>query len=166
MGCIMRFKEVINMRYIANQNKKESKSHTTVVLKILLCVAFIIILSQIQQIDRLKLQVTAYRESVSELKKANATEYTSTSYDYQTAKETTLSDGNYVVGTDIPAGTYNVRAISGYGLLKGDFQSGFVSTAIGISDLYPDRKEYKNLKLTNEDEFTIKSGVTLKFTPK
>lgn len=79
---------------------------------------------------------------------------------------TTLSDGSYIVGVDIEPGTYNLTAISGYGLLTGDFASGYLSESIGIDENRPNSKSYSGLKLTTGDEFTIKSNVTIRFTPK
>lgn len=78
----------------------------------------------------------------------------------------TLSNGTYKVGTDIASGTYDLEGISGFGLLTGDFESGFLSETIGISDLFPNNKTYKGLRLTDGDEFTIKSGVTIEFVPR
>ena len=78
---------------------------------------------------------------------------------------TTLSDGTYVVGRDIAPGTYNLEGIEGFGLITGDFQSGFISKPIGIWDKQPNATTYKNLTLTNGDEFTIESNVTIEFTP-
>ena len=77
-----------------------------------------------------------------------------------------LSDGQYKVGKDISAGTYDLRGIEGYGKLKGKFfSSGNTSIVIGISDLYPSSETYQNLELTDGDEFEIMSGVTIEFTP-
>lgn len=77
-----------------------------------------------------------------------------------------LSDGAYSVPEDIAAGTYNISAKSRYGLLTGDFASGYVSTTIGYSSHHGQNRTYSNLKLSNGDTFTIESGCTMIFTPK
>lgn len=77
----------------------------------------------------------------------------------------TLTNGTYEVGfgKDIAPGIYDIIAVSGYGKLKGDFASGFLSMGIGISDKYTDHAAYYNLELTTGDSFTISNGVTLRF---
>lgn len=89
-----------------------------------------------------------------------------TSTQSQSKSSYSLSNVTYVVGTDIPSGTYNLKAISGYGLLTGDFASGYLSREIGIDSSRPDDLTYSNLNLTYGDEFTIKAGVTIEFKSK
>ena len=102
-----------------------------------------------------------------ELETENTIEYTIDDTLDNTQLETiTLSDGSYTVGIDIEPGTYNLIAISGYGLLTGDFASGYLSESIGIDENRPNSKAYSGLRLTIGDEFTIKSNVTIRFTPK
>lgn len=89
-----------------------------------------------------------------------------TSTQSQSKSSYSLSNGTYKVGKDIAAGTYNFKATSGYGLISGDFASGFLSMTIGISDDFPDNRTYNNLVLTQGDEFKIINGVTIEFTSK
>ena len=94
----------------------------------------------------------------------NSTDTSSTSSDTSISKQTvTLSKGSYTVGVDIQPGIYDLLADSGFGLITGNLSSGFISEAIGISDMYPNSKTYNGLELTNGDKFTIKSSVTIKF---
>ena len=90
----------------------------------------------------------------------------STEETYIRLKTVELSDGSYSVPEDIAAGTYNVSAKEGYGLLTGDFASGYISTTIGYSSHHGQTRTYSNLKLSNGDKFTIESGCTMVFEPK
>lgn len=73
-----------------------------------------------------------------------------------------LSNGSYVAGIDIPAGTYDLEAVSGYGI----FSSNCVTMSIGIWDESPGDATYKNLPLIHGEKFTIESGVTIRFKAK
>lgn len=92
---------------------------------------------------------------------------TGRTYDESAALE--LGPGNYVVGTDIPAGRYNVRYISGDG--------GFISSdrydgdciASGNMDGDPDTGDYtdliSNVVLEDGETIEVTSGLTVSFIP-
>ena len=79
----------------------------------------------------------------------------------------TLTTGTYKVGKDIASGIYNLRVVSGCGLIHGDLQEGYLSEMMGIMEGYEEyySKTYKNLYLKNGDEFEITSGVSIEFVP-
>lgn len=80
---------------------------------------------------------------------------------------TTLSTGTYKVGRDIVPGIYNLKVVSGSGLITGDLQEGYLSEMMGIVEGYEDyySETYKNLYLKKGDTFEITSGVKIKFVP-
>lgn len=84
--------------------------------------------------------------------------------------------GTYTVGTDIPAGTYDCVAVSGFGVLRGDVASlgnvGFVQTMgtatseIGnYSANVSASNSYSNLKVENGDVLYIEMTLNVKFVP-
>ena len=79
----------------------------------------------------------------------------------------TLTTGTYKVWKDIASGIYNLRVVSGCGLIHGDLQEGYLSEMMGIMEGYEEyySKTYKNLYLKNGDEFEITSGVSIEFVP-
>ncbi len=80
-------------------------------------------------------------------------------------KEVRLSAGNYIAGTDFPAGTYNVVAVSGSGNV-------WSSNALdgGLNEIMSDTAddhyllEFKNVNLSDGIELKI-SGMTIKLVP-
>lgn len=86
----------------------------------------------------------------------------------------TLGPGEYVVGRDLPAGTYNCIAVSGFGVLRGDIAScgpaGFVQTMgsasasiDGTSASVQGSQLYNNLSLVDKDIIYIEMNLTVKF---
>lgn len=80
-------------------------------------------------------------------------------------KEVTLSPGNYVAGTDFPAGTYDIVAVSGSGNVSSDnmFDGGLNAImSTKEDDMYI--KEFKNANFESDVTLTV-SGVTVKLVP-
>lgn len=80
-------------------------------------------------------------------------------------EEVELGNGNFVAGTDFPAGVYDIVAVSGSGNVSSDnmFEGG-LNAIMGTkkSDLY--EKEYKNIDLA--EGVTLKvDGVKIKLVP-
>ncbi len=75
-----------------------------------------------------------------------------------------LSNGNYIAGTDFPAGTYTITAIEGHGNVSSDNMfSGGLNAVMGVEedDFYS--KEYKNIELPEGVTLTI-NGPTVQLT--
>ena len=84
--------------------------------------------------------------------------------------------GTYAVGPDIPAGTYDCVAVSGFGVLRGDVASlgdvGFVQTMgtatseIGnySANVYASNS-YSNLKVEDGDVLYIEMTLNVEFVP-
>ena len=80
----------------------------------------------------------------------------------------TLSIGQYVVGVDIPAGTYNLIAVSGSGNIIGDVQSqlfGSLNTILAVDSAMFERS-FNNLRLANGDTINIMGNLVVEFTPR
>lgn len=88
----------------------------------------------------------------------------------------TLGPGQYTVGIDILAGTYNCTAVSGLGVLRGDVASagpaGFVQTmgssSVTIGDYSASvegNQTYNNLSLADGDTLYIEMSLTVRFDP-
>lgn len=82
-----------------------------------------------------------------------------------------LSAGNYVVGVDIPAGTYNFTAVSGGGNVSSDnMYSGGINAIMGTADkntstgtdMY--QQEYKNIKLPEGTTLRLAGSLVLQVT--
>lgn len=85
--------------------------------------------------------------------------------------------GTYTVGKDIPAGTYDCVAVSGFGVLRGDVAShgeaGFVQTmgnsSVSIGDdsvSVEGSSSYSNLELADDDVIYIEMNLNIEFVPK
>ncbi|MBR3167975.1 MAG: hypothetical protein IKF18_04735 [Erysipelotrichaceae bacterium] len=74
-----------------------------------------------------------------------------------------LQSGNYIAGTDIPCGTYDVEVIRGNGWMSSDNEDEWVSTTIGLSEEYGYTSTFQNMLLEDGDTFTI-NGPILKLT--
>ena len=83
-----------------------------------------------------------------------------------TAKQSVeLTSGNYVVGTDLPAGTYDVEAVSGNGNVSSDnMYDGGLNEILGDGSDGFSISKFKNANLEEGVTLTI-SGVTVKLTP-
>lgn len=75
------------------------------------------------------------------------------------AKNITLSNGNYIAGTDFPVGTYNVIAISGRGNVMSDnLFDGGINAMMGITEDEFSKyysKEYKNIRFQKGTELQV-----------
>jgi len=88
------------------------------------------------------------------------------------AQEIILSSGNYIAGTDFPAGTYDIVAISGGGNVQSsNMFNGGINAIMGddsyiaeYGDFY--EKEYKNIRLPDGTELRVFNGVTIQLIPK
>lgn len=76
-----------------------------------------------------------------------------------------LSSGNYTTGIDIPAGKYDIVAVSGNGNVSSDnMYSGGINAMLGVDDsLGLFEKEYKNIKLPKDTTLHI-SGVVVRIS--
>lgn len=73
-----------------------------------------------------------------------------------------LTNGNYTVGIDIPAGKYDITALSGSGSVRSSdlFASNGISTTMGVgSEAYCE--EYKNVELTEGIFLSVSGGVEI-----
>lgn len=76
--------------------------------------------------------------------------------------ETDLPTGHYTAGVDIPAGTYNVTAISGKGnVSSSNMYSGGLNELMGVpaDDMY--NESFNNLKLPEGEVLSLSNGVTV-----
>ncbi len=80
-------------------------------------------------------------------------------------EEIELSNGNFVAGTDFPAGVYDIQAVSGNGNVSSDnIYSGGLNAIMGVKNDELYEKEYKNISL--EEGVTLKiDGVKIKLVP-
>lgn len=78
------------------------------------------------------------------------------------AQSVTLANGYFLVGTDIPAGTYNIEATSGGGnVISND---GTINAIMGVANDGFYQKEYNNIPLREGATLTV-LDVTIKLTP-
>lgn len=73
-----------------------------------------------------------------------------------------LTNGNYTVGIDIPAGKYDITALSGSGSVRSSdlFAPNGISTTMGVgSEAYCE--EYKNVELTEGIFLSVSGGVEI-----
>lgn len=81
-----------------------------------------------------------------------------------------LGNGNFVAGTDFPAGVYDIEAISGGGNVSSDnAYGGGINAVLGTSDMNTNGLDmyeqiYKNIQLTDGVTLAI-SGVKVSLTP-
>lgn len=95
-----------------------------------------------------------------EVDKSNISERTG-----NTAKEITLSDGNYTAGKDFDPGTYDISWVKGSGNVASDnmFASG-LNVIIGEKEDSLHITRFENASFEKDNTLTI-SGVTIKMTP-
>lgn len=86
-----------------------------------------------------------------------------------TSVDMELTSGNYLAGTDFPAGTYDLVAVKGGGNVSSDnCFSGGINAVMGIADKNSNginmyEQEYSNIKLPTDTTLSI-SGVTIRIT--
>lgn len=73
-----------------------------------------------------------------------------------------LTNGNYTVGIDIPAGKYDITALSGLGsVMSSDlFASGGINARMGVGSEYYS-EEYQNVELTEGIFLRVSGGVVI-----
>lgn len=82
------------------------------------------------------------------------------------AKTKTLSNGNFLSGTDFDAGTYDLIAVSGGGnVSSSNVYTGGINAIMGVANDGFYELEYKNIKLPTGTTLSI-DGVTIKLVPK
>ncbi|MEA4919336.1 MAG: hypothetical protein VB078_00210 [Clostridiaceae bacterium] len=78
-----------------------------------------------------------------------------------------LPSGNYTVGIDFPAGTYDIVAVSGGGNVSSDNAfSGGINAVMGTADKNKNgitsyEQEYKNIKLPEDTVLRVSGGVVI-----
>lgn len=166
-------KQTVN--YTINSQNKSNKLYILPMLAITLLIGVIIGQNmELTVLNRyyLKRQIQMYKSSKSDeldigsSSKIDKNEQNQEKYSIMFPEVVTLSTGTYKVGKDIASGIYNLRVVSGCGLIHGDLEETYLSELMGI-DGYEDyySEEYKNLYLKNGDEFEISGGVVIKFVP-
>lgn len=78
-----------------------------------------------------------------------------------------LSAGNYVAGTDFPAGAYKIVAVSGTGnISSSNLYQGGVNEVFGIDDGYGFyNNQFLNVELPKDTEFSVSGSVVVKLIP-
>ena len=92
--------------------------------------------------------------------------YTGRSYDEENT--ITISNGNYDIGDDIPAGIYNVKAVSGDGNINSsNMFDGGINEMFGTDDNNTGyySSAFANLPLSDGDTLEISNGVTVELIP-
>ena len=86
---------------------------------------------------------------------------------YNEGKAVNFTNGNYLSGTDFPAGTYNLKAVSGTGnISSSNLFSGGINEMFGVNDgtgLYS--PSFANVDLSEGIELEISGGVTVMLIP-
>ncbi|MFE4029206.1 hypothetical protein ACFX4N_23915 [Priestia sp. YIM B13551] len=81
-------------------------------------------------------------------------------------KAKTFTAGKYIVGRDIDAGTYDVKATSGQGNFS--VQNSYdlkVNEMFGVGDSQYYNDQVKNVELEDGDEIELNNGLRVNFTP-
>lgn len=107
----------------------------------------------------------SYRTRNSSVSTSNSISNITNTEEIITRSTITLSNGTYIVGTDIQPGTYDLEVVSGFGVITGDLESGYICERIGLNDSNTS-ETYKGLELSINDKFEIKNGVEIKFIPR
>lgn len=125
-----------------------------------------------QENEQLKSQLTDTEEKPTEKpteKPAEKSEEQKTS-DTQPNSDNTyeLTAGNYEVPADIPAGKYDVVAVSGHGVFTINNTDGYadLSEFLGVDNDEYSIKEYKNAKILEGNTIEISSTLKAKLVPK
>ena len=79
-----------------------------------------------------------------------------------------LTAGNYEVPADIPAGKYDIVAVSGHGVFTINNTDGYadLSEFLGVDNDEYAIKEYKNAKILEGNTIEISSTLKAKLVPK
>ena len=100
------------------------------------------------------------KEKAEEQKTSDAQANSDTSYE--------LTAGNYEVPADIPAGKYDIVAVSGHGVFTINNTDGYadLSEFLGVDNDEYAIKEYKNAKILDGNTIEISSTLKAKLVPK
>ena len=100
------------------------------------------------------------KEKVEEQKTSDTQANSNTSYE--------LTAGNYEVPADIPAGKYDIVAVSGHGVFTINNTDGYadLSEFLGVDNDEYAIKEYKNAKILEGNTIEISSTLKAKLVPK
>lgn len=100
------------------------------------------------------------KEKAEEQKTSDAQANSDTSYE--------LTAGNYEVPADIPAGKYDIVAVSGHGVFTINNTDGYadLSEFLGVDNDEYAIKEYKNAKILEGNTIEISSTLKAKLVPK
>ena len=100
------------------------------------------------------------KEKVEEQKTSDTQANSNTSYE--------LTAGNYEVPADIPAGKYDIVAVSGHGVFTINNTDGYadLSEFLGVDNDEYAIKEYKNAKILEGNTIEISSTLKTKLVPK
>ena len=148
---------------------KKKKSHgclTAVLVVVLIMLAFSVVASIIGSDDK-KEDTTPAMEQQAEDIVQNAVETPAAPVEPETISvNMDLGSGNYIVGIDIPAGRYNITAVSGSGNVSSDnMYSGGINAMMGTEEANADydlyEQEYKNISLPNGVRLSISGGVVV-----
>lgn len=90
-----------------------------------------------------------------------------TGREFDDANKVKLTNGNYVVGVDLPEGIYNLKVLSGNGnVSSSNILDGGINEMVGVdesSGFYI--QTFHNLLLDENVELSISGGVTIQLTP-
>lgn len=87
---------------------------------------------------------------------------------YNDGAKVTVTAGNYTAGTDFPAGTYDIKAVSGNGSLSSsNLYDGGVNEIFGVGDGYFDvyNNEFINADFKDGDTLTVSGDLTVDLIP-
>lgn len=100
------------------------------------------------------------KEKAEEQKTSDTQANSDTSYE--------LTAGNYEVPADVPAGKYDIVAISGHGIFTINSTDGYtdICESLGVDNDTYYIKEYKNAKILEGNTIEINSTLKVKLVPK
>lgn len=122
-------------------------------------------LKDIEDIPYYSERLAAWKTRIESLKASISKEQADAAAAELASHERTFSAGEYTVGTDIPAGVYNIVAVSGHGNL---FVRGYgkrLNEIMGTTDPSFYMAQYNNAELTTGQTIVIKSTLVLNFKP-
>ena len=129
-----------------------------------------------QENEQLKSQLSDTEEKPTEKPTENPTEKPTEKSEEQKTSDTQpnsdstyeLTAGNYEVPADIPAGKYDIVAVSGHGVFTINNTDGYadLSEFLGVDNDEYAIKEYKNAKILEGNTIEISSTLKAKLVPK
>ena len=129
-----------------------------------------------QENEQLKSQLSDTEEKPTEKPTEKLTEKPTEKSEEQKTSDTQpnsdstyeLTAGNYEVPADIPAGKYDIVAVSGHGVFTINNTDGYadLSEFLGVDNDEYAIKEYKNAKILEGNKIEIRSTLKAKLVPK